>query len=1536
MEHIGTILNGAYRIAEKLREDWSCQVYRAHGLSGGDAVDATIIKPEALSGRLEGAIRFRSEMETVRGFDHPAIVRALQAGEQFGTVYVVSARCDAPQLSGVMRDAAGDVPRALALLVDLCRALAYAHGRGVLHRGIRPDAVMAGRDGAMLAGFGLAHVVESAAATSPEDRATLFGYLAPEQSGLIRKRVDERSDLYQLGVLLYHLTTGRLPITGDSVTAIVHRHLTQVPEPPARVNTRLPAVLDRIIMRLLEKDPDRRYQSATGLCADLERLIGGNDDFIPGLDDHASRIELGGPLIGRETEFERLTRLYERTRRGRCAVCVIDGPPGSGKTRLVEEFVDHVRGAGGAIMTGRCVSQGPARPYGPLSEALAGYAAAFAAYPDERRAAIRARTAEEFPSLRSLVATLCPAITGVIGEGGAVEPIRAEREGARFLEVAARLFCVLADCERGLALIVDDAHWADEGTMAILAAALSARGDHPLMIVLTRRGGPGGDDGFVPGTHARAIAERISLGPFDEATHERFVARILRDEGDDVRSIARRIFPHSGGVPFLSLELVRRYLDDGALSYLDGRWHADRARLASIDAGGGDRDVLLARIAGLDDDDRDILSVAALIGRSFRPELVAAVSGREVARVLGAIDRAGDRALIEPDAGEAYAFMHDRIREAFCAGLPGERTRALHRAAAETLARSLSDDDDATLFEIAHHAIEAGERALIVRWASRAAVRARARYALESAGRYLREVLRHLERDGDGDARALFVSATVELGEIAIVTGRTDEGVETLRGILPRIDDDRTRATAYRLLTDACYRRGDWAGCEENAARGLRLLGERLPRTRGRVVAGILRELGVHAAHVLLPAVFVRASTRGTGAVPREIVGFYEPLSMSYGLNDPLRLVRCALRILNIAERRIGPSPELAKALSGYASVCMAIPLFARARRYHRRALALNESLGFEGGIAKSCELMGYFYEWTGDFTAARLSFQRSLDIYRRLGDAKEYAMVLNGLEHCHYYAGEYWDALEVNQRYRSSAALSDDAYAMSAADIYYSQIYREQGDLEAANRHAGRARDLSRDRAIPFNYCSSLVELGMNALEAGEIDSARTCLEEARALHERGNFLRQYIVPVYPALAQAHLDEFLRDEGGLTPEARKRRMAGLLRISRLAARKTRRWRTHHGTALRIQAQCHAIAGRHAEAAALFARSIALCRELGRRFETARGLYECGMFRAHTGDDRVSRPLLEEAYRLFSELGAQLHASRIALVLGIRGTDDRETPLKRLMGRERAQAAGRIGREIGGAASEEALLDLMAARTLEMTGARGCVIYLGADGDGAPVRRHERGEVSPDANAHQRALAASVYSAGEFLLDAGPPVGGCALLCAPIRGEGGVTGACCIEGPADGIAFTVEDGEFLSDIYATAAMRLQAGFGAARPARTRGAERDGVTPGTEEKLNAVIAYIGQNYRDELSREGLAAMVGMSPNHLGKYFAIVTGRKIGDYINELRVRDAAAMLDGTSENIIDIAFAVGFESLRTFNRAFLKVMNVTPTEYRERT
>lgn len=1550
MELIGRTIHNKYRLTEKITESPLARIYRARDLEGGRDAEITILKRTAISGRIEDAIRFRTEASSAALFDHPNIIRIYDIGEVFELIFIASEFLPGEDLSDRLRRGAIAPEQCLAYMIQLCSALEYAHGKGILHRNLKPEYIRIVNGTLKLSGFGLARIIEFNELMRHCGVEEIFGCIAPEQSGMIKRGVDERSDLYALGILFYRMAAGQLPFTGDTVSSIVYRHVAAVPVPPSQHDGRISASIDRVILKLLEKDPARRYQSARGLIFDMKKIISGEPDFIPGLDDRTTRIDFRTRLIDRDDEFSLIVELYRATWKGVASLCLVSGEAGAGKTRLIEEFRNYVYSAGGVVAGGRCIANETKQPYGPFRDVLDNYLKIFSGYPEGRRSEIRRLLSAGFHDLGSVIITINPSMKEILGECPQLPSRGTERQESRFHGAAARFFHLLSSVENGLVIILDDLQWTDGGSLDILREIIHGGDEYPLMIIGSCRTGGVAENQHLSRFLAEA-AERgrepvtISLGQFDRGTMRDFISALLLDEVDQGGDIAEYIGKKSSGNPLYATELVRQLVAEGALSHRGGAWVTDWKVLGSLETPGAEVDIIIKRIHALDAADKGVLSRAAVIGRKFDLELLFRLCAESSEEVVKIIDRAIALHLIEVDPleKERLLFAHDRVREAFYSDIEEPERQRLHGALAGYIEKTEGIGKGPMLFDLAHHAIEADDRDRAIRYAYPAGVMARASYAFEDAIRYFRKAIQYMESAGMENAGPL-LECRAELGSAYVTTGRYDDAIELFNGILPGAADPMLKAHWYSQICNAYYRKGDWNNCEEYAARGLALLGESLSRTRAQAVRGIIAGLAVRLLHVALPFIFVRKSPGPRGDTCRKIIEFFEPLSMAYSLNDPIKLVRAVIRILNLAERHIGPSIELAMTCYGFAGVCMAVPLFGISKKYHDRSLAMNEALGYEWGSAKNRELLGYYHEWTGDFKRGIECFNDGLEIYQRLGDVKERMMILNGLEHCHYYTGDYETARQVNDRYCEIGTEAGDDYAVTAAEIYYSQLCRETGDLDGAEAHAGRSNDLSREKKIWFNYCSSLIEMGCNALERGEPGKAAEFLESARRLHEENNFLRQYVVLVYACLARAYCDDFARNEHSLPPGERRRHLARIRRACRKALSKTRKWPTHHGAALRVAGTGYALAGDHGRARRYFQESLEHCGRTGRRFELALGYYEFGHYLFQAGDAENSRIHLEGAYRIFSDIGARLHAARLRALLGIGEDESEGTSIQRLIEKERESAIQGVIRDVGRISDIDELLNMIISRAIELTGALACYLFILDTAGGKPELRAAKSVQDAGRMEYSREIVDAVFSSGGTVLsDTGEaPVSGSggsvkSVMCVPIRAGERILGACYLENSLSGTVFSETDARFLSTYLTPAALKIEEMLSRKIDSReTREPEREpSLTKNTEEKLKAVMAYIEKNYYYDISREGLASMVDMSPNHLGKFFKVYTGRKVGDYINKLRVDDAVARLEGTDDSVIDIAFSVGFESLRTFNRAFLDMMNSTPSEYRKK-
>jgi len=297
---------------------------------------------------------------------------------------------------------------------------------------------------------------------------------------------------------------------------------------------------------------------------------------------------------------------------------------------------------------------------------------------------------------------------------------------------------------------------------------------------------------------------------------------------------------------------------------------------------------------------------------------------------------------------------------------------------------------------------------------------------------------------------------------------------------------------------------------------------------------------------------------------------------------------------------------------------------------------------------------------------------------------------------------------------------------------------------------------------------------------------------------------------------------------------------------------------------------------------------------------------------------------------LFSEIGARISAE-FGPVDARRGGGAREPALAPVL-----DLARDLGRDLPG----EDLPGRVLERALAMARADyGFLFLTGDDGTPAQAARAESAGSSGGAifSYGQQAVDDVVRTGRYVLADevaAGKPSSGRGaalprtVLAAPVAARGKMIGVCYLgrRGPE----YTSRDAGIITAFLEYAGLVLEG----RSPGGAEG-EPTAVTDFSRDRVRRAIAYIDENYRYDISREGLASSLGISPYYLGKAFKELTGKKLGDYINEARVREASRRLSDTDESIIDIAYAVGFETLRTFNRAFRRVTGMAPSEYREK-
>ena len=522
-----------------------------------------------------------------------------------------------------------------------------------------------------------------------------LAYLAPEATGRTGRPVDQRADLYALGATLYELATGAPPFGSGDPLRLIHDHLARIPVPPGEVNQALPEPLSGVIMHLLAKEPDNRYQTADGLIYDLERLRHPQAHpaaAVFGVGEHDVPVRLLPPsrLAGRDDEVAVLEAAFAGALAGRCRGVLVAGAAGVGKTALIDQLRPVVTGGDGWFVAGKFDACRRDLEFDAGYQAFRALGRLLLAEPEDELGRLRERiVAAVGPGAGLLTATVpeFAVLLGVPPEAG--DPLTAQ---PRVQRAAAAVLRAVASRKRPVVVFLDDLQWAGGTPLGFVDLVLSEEPVEGLLLAGAYR------DGDVDAAHPLTAplarwreqpgVRHLRLANLSTRILVTMVAEMLRVDRAAAEGLAEVIEPHTRGNPYETVELLNALRRDGLLAVTAAGWRWDeaavRAHLGRSEVTG----LPAARAAALPEGSRRVVEAMACLGGRAELSLLAAATGEPAGVVDQALAPALEEGLLvaEPGAHPAVRFRHDRIREAVLGGLEPERRRAVQLAMARRLA----------------------------------------------------------------------------------------------------------------------------------------------------------------------------------------------------------------------------------------------------------------------------------------------------------------------------------------------------------------------------------------------------------------------------------------------------------------------------------------------------------------------------------------------------------------------------------------------------------------------------------------------------------------------------------------------------------------------------------------------------------------------------------------------------------------------------------------------------------------------------------
>src|SRR5712672_1610334 len=569
----------------------------------------------------------------------------------------------------------------LRLAIGIAKAVGKVHGRDLVHKDIKPANILLNRATGMvkLTGFGIASRLarERQSPQPPETIAGTLAYMAPEQTGRMNRSLDSRSDLYSLGITFYRMLTGSLPFTAADPMEWVHCHIARKPVPPAERLETVPTALSAIIMKLLAKTAEERYQTAGGVERDLRRCLTDWNarvfirDFPLGQQDTPDRLLIPEKLYGREREIATLVAAFDRiVKSGTPELVLVSGYSGIGKSSVVNELHKVLVPPRGLFASGKFDQYKRDIPYSTLAQAFRTLVRPLLSKSDVELASWRDALRETLGPNGQLMVDLVPELKLIIGEQPAVPDLPSQDAQRRFQAVFRRFIGVFARTEHPLTLFFDDLQWLDTATLDLLEDLLTQPDVQHLLVIGAYR------DNEVDAAHplARKLQairntgakiEEITLAPLACEHLGQLLADALRREPKLVAPLAHLVHEQTGGNPFFAIQLISALAHEGLLRFDEDAacwsWNLDRIR-----AGGYTDNVvelMVGKLARLPHEAQAALRQLACVGNAAEVAMLSIASGTSEAQVHADLREAVRLELVERQHG-AYKFVHDRVQEA--------------------------------------------------------------------------------------------------------------------------------------------------------------------------------------------------------------------------------------------------------------------------------------------------------------------------------------------------------------------------------------------------------------------------------------------------------------------------------------------------------------------------------------------------------------------------------------------------------------------------------------------------------------------------------------------------------------------------------------------------------------------------------------------------------------------------------------------------------------------------------------------------------
>ena len=862
----------SYQAATKLYESTNSLVYRGYRESDNQAVILKILKEDYPSPA--ELTRYKQEYEITRALNSNLLIKAYGIEKYQNTLVMFLEDCQATALNQLGTEQSWEVATWLDIAIKVTEGLGEIHAANLIHKDINPANIVFNPQTKQLKiiDFGISSQFsrENPTIKNPERLEGTLAYMSPEQTGRMNRSLDYRADFYSLGVTLYELFTGQLPFKTNDALELVHCHLAKKPQPPHEVNPAIPATLANIIMKLLEKNAEDRYQSAWGIKADLEacqqqlQTLGHIEPFALARHDISDKFQIPQKLYGRNQEIATLMTAFAQISQGQVEVMLVAGYSGIGKSSLVQEIYKPVTQHRGYFIAGKFDQFQQNVPYKAVVNALSELVRQLLTESHQQLQNWRHQLLQALGTNGQVIIDVIPEIELIIGPQPPVQALAAIEAQNRFNLVFQAFIHALCQAEHPLVIFLDDLQWVDPASLRLIELMLSDEALHHLLLIMAYR------DNEVSPTHPFMMTlerlrktaiklNQITLTPLDLDQVAHLLADTLHSGLQVVNSLAELVMRKTGGNPFFVNQFLQTLYQEELLTfYLPqagdyGQWQWDINQIEALDITDNVVELMLLKLKKLSLRTQQVLRLAACIGNRFNLQTLKIIAEQPVKTIFDDLMGAIQVGLLLPTSELEmtaadiltanllvlnFKFLHDRVQQAAYALIDEDQKKAVHLKIGQLLlANMMPQERTERIFEVVDH-LNRGRELLTTPAATiqlaelnlEAGQKAKEATAYVAASAYLTQGIDNLTTNCWEEYYSLTLTLHQELATVAYLNGQFEHSEALINLTLNHVKSVLEKAEIYYLLIVQYTLRARCLDAIQIGRQALALVGIQLPQ----------------------------------------------------------------------------------------------------------------------------------------------------------------------------------------------------------------------------------------------------------------------------------------------------------------------------------------------------------------------------------------------------------------------------------------------------------------------------------------------------------------------------------------------------------------------------------------------------------------------------------------------------------------------------------------------------------------------------------